>query len=130
MKEGILIIGHGSRSPESKRVFELQADRIRKMGYDDVLVGFNEFSEDTIEKGLERMADAGVDVVYAIPMFIISGIHLTEDVPEKLGIPPGSTKGVVNIKGRDIEIRYAKALGDDPAVADLIVRKVDCLRRS
>lgn len=130
VKEGILIIGHGSRSNESERVFGLQAQRIREMGFDNVEVGFNEFSERTIEHAMKRMADNGVDIVYAVPMFIITGIHLTEDVPGKLGIPEGSSGGMVNVNGKDIEIRYATAFGDDPAVAELILKKISGLRNS
>ena len=127
-KEGVMIIGHGSRSSESERVFELQAERIRAMGFNDVEIGFNEMSEKTIEKALETLAGSGVDVIFAIPMFIITGIHLTKDVPEKLMIPAGSTNSIVSINGKDIEIRYATAFGDDPLVADLIISKIDGLR--
>jgi len=119
-KEGVLIIGHGSRLSYNKDVIELNAQRLREKGIKNVYVGFNEMSDPPIEEAIEKMVADGVDVIYALPLFISSGLHLTKDVPEKLGIPENSSGGIVKIKGKIITVKYSTAIGEDPRIADIL----------
>ena len=49
-KTGIMIAGHGSTMAYNKGVLEMQADLLRSKGFDDVYVGFNEFSIPSIRE--------------------------------------------------------------------------------
>ncbi|MDR0778957.1 MAG: sirohydrochlorin nickelochelatase [Methanomassiliicoccaceae archaeon] len=124
MKEGVLIIGHGSKLNYNKDIMELHAKRLRERGFENVYIGFNETSSPLIEETLERMAEDGIDKIYALPLFIASGVHLTEDIPPKLGIPKNSFIGTANINGRKIEVKYATAIGDDPYITEILVNKI------
>jgi sirohydrochlorin cobaltochelatase len=124
MKEGVLIIGHGSKLNYNKEIMELHAKRLRERGFENVHIGFNETSSPLIEETLERMAEDGINKIYALPLFIASGVHLTEDIPAKLGIPENSSNGVVTINGRRMDVKYATAIGDDPYITEILIKKI------
>jgi sirohydrochlorin cobaltochelatase len=124
MKEGVLIIGHGSRLNSNKDIVELNAQRLRDMGFKNVYTGFNEMSEPAIEETLEKMAKDGIDTIYALPLFISSGVHLTEDIPEKMGIPINTCGGTAVIAGKKVFIKYATSIGDDPRIADILADRI------
>ena len=127
-KEGVLIIGHGSKLNFNKEIMELHAQRLREMGFKDVRIGFNETSAPLIEETLEKMVKDGVDVIFALPLFIASGVHLTEDIPEKLGIPKNSSGGTVKINGKTVTIKYATPIGDDPRITEILAEKISKLK--
>jgi len=128
MKEGILIIGHGSRLSYNKDMIELNAQRLRERGFRNVYVGFNEMSDPPIEDAVKKMAADGIDVIYALPLFISSGLHLTKDVPEKLGIPENSSGGTIKVNGRTVTVKYTTAIGDDPKIAEILADKIAKLK--
>ncbi|MDR0791518.1 MAG: sirohydrochlorin cobaltochelatase [Methanomassiliicoccaceae archaeon] len=124
MKEGVLIIGHGSKLNFNKDVMELHAKRLRDRGFEHVYIGFNETSSPLIEETLENMANDGIDKIYALPLFIASGVHLTEDIPSKLGIPNNGFSGAVTVNGRKMSVKYATAIGDDPYITEILIKKI------
>jgi sirohydrochlorin cobaltochelatase len=123
MKEGVLIIGHGSKLNFNKEIMELHAKRLREKGFEHVYIGFNETSSPLIEETLEVMAKDGIDRIYALPLFIASGVHLTEDIPAKLGIEEGNS-GTVTINGKKMDVKYATAIGDDPYITEILIKKI------
>ncbi|MDR0335093.1 MAG: sirohydrochlorin nickelochelatase [Methanomassiliicoccaceae archaeon] len=127
-KEGILIIGHGSKLNYNRDIMELHAKRLKEKGFKNVYIGFNETSAPLIEETLERMVKDGVDVIYALPLFIASGVHLTEDIPGKLGIPPNSSGGVAEICGKKVTVKYASPIGDDPRITEILAEKIAKLK--
>ena len=128
MKEGIIIIGHGSKLNFNKDIMELHAGRMREKGFNNVYIGFNEMSSPSIEETLETMAADGIDTVIALPLFIASGIHHTKDIPEKLGVPENGKCGSISINGRTMNVKYATPIGDDPKITDILIEKVNKLR--
>ena len=70
MTTGIMIAGHGSTMAYNKGVLEMQADRLRSKGYDNVYVGFNEFSIPSIRETAEEMVEDGYDEILILPFFV------------------------------------------------------------
>lgn len=122
--KGIIIIGHGSKLDHNKDIMLLQADRLRKKGYKNVYVGFNEMSEPSIEETLKTMVDDGVTTIYAMPLFIASGIHITEDISKKLNLPEGSHDAKVELYGKKVHVKYGEAVGGDPRIADILDEQI------
>jgi sirohydrochlorin ferrochelatase len=122
--KGILIIGHGSKLDHNKNVMLLQAERLRRKGHENVHIGFNEISAPSIEEALAGMLDDGVTEVYAMPLFIASGVHITEDIRGKLNLPEGEDDAEVNIGGRKVRMKYGRAVGDDPRIADILDEQI------
>lgn len=97
--DGILLIGHGTRDPasENTRVVAMNAERVRRAGYRRVAHAFNEFNQPSIRAAMRGLAESGAERIIVVPLFIANGVHLGEEVPEQLGIPPYSEGGTVDV---------------------------------
>lgn len=125
MKKGIMIIGHGSRYNYNKWIMEEQKKRLEEMGFDNIYIGFNETTYPLVNDVLVDMVRDGIEEVVAIPFFIASGLHITRDIPKKLGIEPNSNGGIVNVNGMKVTIRYEQPFGNDPTLASILSEKID-----
>ncbi|SFM18351.1 sirohydrochlorin nickelochelatase [Methanolobus profundi] len=124
-KIGILIIGHGSRLPYNNQVVTAIADMITEKhpGY-IIKVGFVEHSEPKVREALMSFKGTGVTKIAATPVFMASGVHLTEDIPEFLDLDQETNEGEIEFDGQKVKITYAKPLGSDKLIADLIFKRV------
>jgi len=122
---GVLLVAHGSPMKHNSGLVNRTADRLRGSNIKNVFVGFNEYDEPCIEESYGTMIDAGLDRIIVLPMFIASGSHIGEEIPERLGIPKGSSGGIVIRGGREVTIFYAEPLGLNPDMNDILVKKLD-----
>lgn len=118
-RPGILLIGHGSKNPENHDMVKLNAERVGK-SCPNVYCSFNEFNEPDVVDALVQMEKDGIDEVLAIPLFVSSGGHTDEDLPEKLGLRQGERHGRKEINGRMLNIRYSDPIGMDPDVSEIL----------
>ena len=124
-KIGILTIGHGSRLPYNTQVVTEIAKMISEKHPEYVIkIGFVEHSEPTVEEALMSFKGTGVTKIAATPIFLASGVHLTEDIPEFLKLDPETSEGEIELDGQKVKISYAKPLGSDRLVADIIFKRV------
>jgi sirohydrochlorin cobalto/nickelchelatase len=123
-KIGILAIGHGSKLPYNKEVVTKIADRIAQK-HSDVIVmaGFMENSEPTLEEAIKGFSGTGVTRVAAVPVFLASGVHITKDIPHILSLDENGC-GTLEIDGKAVPLCYAKPLGADELIADLVFKRV------
>jgi sirohydrochlorin cobaltochelatase len=118
---GLAVIGHGTeRNPKSARATRDHAARIDDRGrFAEVEALFMDQAP-FVEEVLERFSARSI---VAVPLFVADGFHTREEIPELLGLagefPNYENPSVVD--GR--EIRYAGAVGTDPAFADVIVER-------
>jgi sirohydrochlorin cobaltochelatase len=89
-----------------------------------VKVGFVEHSEPKVKEALMSFEGAGVTKIAATPVFLASGVHLTEDIPDFLDLDPETNQGEIELDGKKVSIVYAKPLGSDRLIADLIFKRV------
>ena len=123
-KKGIMIVGHGSRYEYNKNIMELQKERLTKIGYKNVYIGFNETSHPFIEETLVKMADEGIEEIVAIPFFIASGLHMTRDIPPKLRLAADEKDKMIDVNGHTINMHFEPPFGDDPLLAKILYEKV------
>ncbi len=121
-KSGILVIGHGSKDPISGNceVIRTNALRLQKIGYKHVVYAFNEFVEPDIDKGVEELVSQGCTDIVVVPAFISDGVHLCEEIAEKLKIPNYSAGGEAEFLGKKVSIKYMRPLEDDPRILELL----------
>ena len=113
----------------NKGVLEMQADRLRSKGYDNVYVGFNEFSIPSIRETAEEMVEDGYDEILILPFFVASGLLVTRDIPVKhFGLPRNATDGTVEIEGKQIKITIDQPFGEDPNLTDILQERIEELR--
>lgn len=122
-KRGIIILGHGSSYEYNKRTIDEQAERLRSMGYDNVRVGYNQMCRPYVEDSMKAFADEGVDEVIALPFFIASGLHMTKDLPPKLGLDYDTTEGYTEKYGRKMKVIYETPFGKDPLLTQILADK-------
>ena len=123
-KLGILAIGHGSKLPYNKEVVTQIADHIARK-HSDVIVraGFMENSEPSLKVAIEGFSGTGVTKIAAVPVFLASGVNITKDIPQILNLDEKGC-GTLEIDGKAVPLCYAKPIGADELVADLVFKRV------
>ena len=123
MTKGIMIVGHGSRYRYNQRTMETQAERLQAMGFKNVYIGYNETAHPFIGETLEKMAEDGIDEVVAVPFFIASGRHMTEQIIFKLRLNEGENHKAVDVNGHSIMMHFETPFGEDPLLAKILHEK-------
>lgn len=84
--KGIILFGHGSRSPEYVQPFNRTRDLVaaRQPGV-PVELGFLELTQPSLEEAIERLAAQGVQAIKVVPIFFAPGKHVLKDLPERIG---------------------------------------------
>ena len=121
-KVGVMICGHGSRDVNAVDEFDAVARGLReRLPRYQVESGFLEFATPIIRDGLDRLHEAGHDLVLAVPGMLFAAGHAKNDIPSVLRTYEAGHPGM--------EIRYARELGIDPkmlkAAGDRIRQALD-----
>ncbi|MCU0879312.1 MAG: sirohydrochlorin chelatase [Pirellulaceae bacterium] len=111
---GVLLVGHGTRSPHGVAEFLDLARQVEvRLAPWAVEPAFLELAEPTIDAGFLRLAQRGVRRIVVAPLLLFAAGHAKQDIPaavrDAAGIlPPG-----------EIDIVYAQPLGCHPALLEL-----------
>jgi len=118
----VVLIGHGSTLPYNKEVLEELGKRIEMREiYKTVRVAFMQLNSPNIEDVLRDLAEEGTKKIVAQPVFLADGVHTTEDIPEKLKI---AFEGPWANLGRDVKLVYAKPIGADERIVDILLDRL------
>ncbi|RMG19373.1 MAG: cobalamin biosynthesis protein CbiX [Deltaproteobacteria bacterium] len=80
---GIVLLGHGSRSPEWSAPLRAIATEVEARGI-AVRLAFLELEAPSLEAACASLAAAGAREVTIVPLFLGRGRHLAEDLPRRL----------------------------------------------
>ncbi len=109
IKTGLLLIGHGSRVPESTKVLERVASALkRRYGKYVVESCFLEITKPDIQTGIDRCVERGAERILLVPYFLYLGGHVGRDLPDHMG--------QARARYPNLEVRIAPHLGYDPRV--------------
>ena len=122
-KKGIMIVGHGSRYRYNQRTMETQAERLKDMGFENVYIGYNETAHPFIVETLKQMAEDGIEEIVAVPFFIASGRHMTEQIIGKLRLNTGENHKYIDVDGHRIMMHFETPFGEDPLLAQILHEK-------
>jgi sirohydrochlorin cobaltochelatase len=82
LKQGIVLVAHGSRDPEWSRPFERLATALEKrMPAAAVALAYLEHGP-SIEEALAALVAKGVGGIRVVPVFLGAGGHVKEDIPK------------------------------------------------
>lgn len=126
-KTAIVVVGHGSRLPETKEVYEGMAELAAgKSGY-QVKVGYMKHWKPSIYEAVTDYIDNGYKRIVVVPAFLLKGLHVTDDIPIILGLKEGRTDDGSPIVQcpPDVEILYGNNLGVDERLADIIIDRAE-----
>ena len=115
--EGILILAHGSKRTETERILDSLTVKVTKKTVKQLVASaYLQFSEQNLERGIQRLADQGATVIKIMPMFLFDGVHVTEDIPNELE--------QIRKKYPHIQLTLTGHIGDDDRIADIIADRV------
>jgi sirohydrochlorin cobaltochelatase len=81
LKQGIVLVAHGSRDPEWSRPFErLAAALERKLPAVAVALSYLEHGP-SLEEALAALVAKGVGAIRVVPVFLGAGGHVKQDIP-------------------------------------------------
>ena len=82
-KKAIVLFGHGSRDPQWRAPMDEVARRIRAGAAGvDVRCAFLELDSPDLACVASELAEAGIDSIRIVPMFLGAGRHAREDLPK------------------------------------------------
>jgi sirohydrochlorin cobaltochelatase len=92
LKQGIVLVAHGSRDPEWSRPFERLAAALEKrLPAVAVALAYLEHGP-AVEEALAALVAKGVGAIRVVPVFLGAGGHVKDDIPRlvaaaKLSVP-------------------------------------------
>ncbi len=115
--DALAVLGHGTpRNPRSERNIYTQAEAIARLGaFANVTTVFLD-QEPNMRDLFAMVPEASVVMV---PLFVADGWHVGETIPEDMALDGCETRR----DGR--RLRYAKAVGTHPAVAEVVAELVE-----
>jgi sirohydrochlorin ferrochelatase len=126
-KAGVLVISHGSRSPEWIRLIDEAVADVRlpeiEAGVVPVVSSFLEIVEGRlIQDGIDELEALGVTDLVVVPLFVSYGSTHVDEIRYALGdLPEPSTDTDMVPFRRNASILVCSPLDDDPVVADIVM---------
>jgi sirohydrochlorin cobaltochelatase len=118
LKEGIVLVAHGSRDPEWAQPFQRIAARVAdKLPAVAVGLAFLEHGP-SLDEAIGALVAKGAACVRVVPVFLGQGGHVKEDLPRLVcaAARPGVT------------LRLESTIGDDPRVIEAIASAISAAR--
>ena len=116
MSDALLVMVHGSPRPVANQDMFAVVDVLRERGsFPIVEVGFMELNDPPIPLAIERCVEQGAQRVIAVPYFLHTGMHVTDDLPDLLE--------EAQARYPDVEFLMGDYLGHDPLLADVIAER-------
>ena len=110
MKEGIVLLGHGSRDPEWSQPFEKIAVGVgKRLPAVAVALAYLEHGP-SLEEAVTMLAAKGALSIRVVPLFLGTGGHVKDDLP----------KLVAQAKRPEISLVLEKPIGERPEVVEAI----------
>ena len=120
MRQGIIIVDHGSRRDESNRMLEqvaaLFAQKFAER-YDIVEPAHMELAEPSIGTAYAKCVERGAQRVIVCPFFLGPGKHWTQDIPRL------TAEAALKFPGTRYHV--APTLGIDDLILDLLEKRVN-----
>ena len=118
MKQGILIIGHGSRAESAVEEFNKIVAMVKENRPELKVEGAHmELAEPSIETVSKNYYDDGVRKIITLPYFLYEGVHIKEDIPEILE--------EIEQKYDGLKFKMARPIGADPMIAKILLQRAE-----
>ncbi|MHB1126516.1 MAG: sirohydrochlorin chelatase [Bacillota bacterium] len=119
VKEGTLLLGHGSRIDEANAVIIEICRQVveKKGGHGFFRVAFLQFGKPSLEEAVQSMVENGIERIMVVPVFLVPGNHIRTDIPEMLercqAVYP------------EIKIIFADSIGADCRIAEILIDRME-----
>ena len=112
---GVMLCGHGSRNQRAVGEFAALAEALKaRLPGVPVEYGYLEFANPVIHLGLDRLAEAGVKHVLALPGMLFAAGHAKNDIPSVLKTYEAAHPGMRITYGRElgVDLKMLRAASD------------------
>ena len=114
MKEGIVLLGHGSKDPEWSQPFEKIAVSLgRRLPAVSVFPAYLEHGP-SLDEAVAALVAKGALSIRVIPLFLGAGGHVKDDLPKLLA----------QAKRPDLTLTLEKPIGEQSAVIEAIAAAI------
>jgi len=118
LKEGIVLLGHGSRDPEWSQPFEKIAVSVgKRLPAVVVALAYLEHGP-SLEEAVTALAAKGALSIRVVPLFLGTGGHVKDDLP----------KLVAQAKRAEIQLVLEKPIGERPDVIEALSAAIAAAR--
>jgi sirohydrochlorin cobaltochelatase len=117
LKQGIVLVAHGSRDPEWSRPFErLAAALEKKLPAHGIVLAYLEHGP-SIEEALAALVAKGVGSVRVVPLFLGAGGHVKLDIPRLVAAAQPA-----------VPVTIDQPIGEQAALIEAIAEGISALR--
>lgn len=117
MKEGVLLLSHGSRRSEANDEILAIGSRVQERDPQGVYrVAFMSFGNPDIGESIDNLVSSGTDRIIVMPLFLVTGNHISLDIPEELEKHQQRLPGV--------EFVMAQHLAGHPGLIDIVMERI------
>ena len=118
MKEGIVLLGHGSKDPQWSQPFEKIAVSLgKRLPAVSVFLAYLEHGP-SLEEAVTALVAKGALSIRVIPMFLGAGGHVKDDLPRL----------VAQAKRAEVTLVLDKPIGEQPEVIEAIAAAISAAR--
>ncbi|WP_209794395.1 sirohydrochlorin chelatase [Cytobacillus luteolus] len=116
--EAVVYIGHGSRNATANNEFvQFIKEVMTEVGTPIQAYGFLELEKPTIKEAVEECILKGATNIKVIPVLLLSGIHVTVDIPNEIK--------ALEQEYPYLSFLYGRPLGADDLMVDILLRRIN-----
>ncbi len=119
MNKAIFLVTHGSRDPRSWQSLQNIVTVARSQSHLHIGGGCLEGQELTLSQQLEifasEMIQGGISEIVILPLFLLEGVHVSEDIPAEVAIAQGKFQ-------EKLKFRVTARLGTNPQIPSLLLQ--------
>ncbi|SOD98994.1 sirohydrochlorin chelatase [Caenispirillum bisanense] len=117
-KIGVMLCGHGSRDVGAVTEFTRLAEHLRdRLPQYPVESGFLEFARPILRDGMEKLREAGVTRILAVPGMLFAAGHVKNDLPWEVNSYAAEFPG--------LSVEYGRELGIDPKLLKAAAARIE-----
>jgi precorrin-8X/cobalt-precorrin-8 methylmutase len=118
IKTGVIVLAHGSKVRTGNEGLFKIVDILRSMEkWDMVEAGFLQLAKPGLTEVVEDLIGRGAKRVVVMPLLLFSGNHVLKDIPEEIEQE--------RMKFPDVEFCYAKNIGPDERIAQIVNDRIE-----
>lgn len=117
MKSGVVLIAHGSRREEANTEIRSLTHQVQEANPHGMYeVAFMQFGSPDLKSAVAKLTAQGVKRVVVMPLFLITGNHVTQDIPQDLADLKSNHPG--------IEFILARHFAGHPALVQIVQDRI------
>lgn len=117
MKEGVILLGHGSRREEANEEIRQITEMVQRADSDRFYEpAFLSIGHPHLADAVENLIEKGCVKIIVMPMFLVTGNHIDKDIPDKIFLQKTAHP--------NIEFVLAQHFGLHPGIIKIVQERI------